>query len=110
MGDQSLCHWTMFPQVFPFDREELSSELLITTACRYLTCNPNFIYANTRKTRTGQRFETAKQRAFSGAVTAVIAFPFTGGPSHSTKSNTTNGKRVTSRILSVKPLTHPQLF
>ena len=29
-----------------------------------------------------------KKGAFSGTMTTVIAFPFTGGPSHSTKSNT----------------------
>ena len=82
---------------FPFDREELSLEWLITTACCYLTCNPNLIYAaNTRKTRTSRRFETAKKRAFSGVMTIVIAFPFKGGPSHSAKSNTSVNKWKTS--------------
>ena len=76
--------------------KNLISNGWFTTACRYLTCSPNLIYANTRKTRTSRRFETAKKRAFSGAMTTVIAFPFTGGPSHSTKSNTSLNKWKTS--------------
>ena len=37
-----------------------------------------------------------QKRAFNGAMTTVIAFPFTGCPSHSTKSNRSLNKWKTS--------------